>query len=135
MPAFEETAVCRAPAEEVWKLLHDPARFPEWWAGVERVDVSGDGVARYMEEWPDFAYPTRISESLEGGRVTVSCLLSDISHNWALSPAESGCRVEVRVEVPDAEAGRMEAAREEMRASIPRLVAAAERAVGLDSGP
>lgn len=132
MPAFEETAVCRAPAEEVWKLLHDPARFPEWWAGVDRVDMHDGGVTRYMEEWPDFAYPTRVSESREGDRVTFSCLLSDISHNWTLSPAEGGCRVAVRVEVPAAEAKRVEAAREEMRASIPRLVAAAERAAGLN---
>ena len=24
-----------APVEEVWKLLYDPARFPEWWEGIE----------------------------------------------------------------------------------------------------
>src|SRR5262249_49127770 len=38
MPGFEERAECRAPPEEVWKLLYDPARFADWWAGWERVE-------------------------------------------------------------------------------------------------
>lgn len=130
MPAFEESAFCRAPAEEVWKLLHDPARFPDWWAGLKRVETGGDGVTRYMEAWPDFAYPTHVSARREQGRVTVSCLLSDIRHDWTLSPAQRGCRVDVRVELPDEEAERLAAVREEVQASLPRLVAAAERAAG-----
>ena len=36
MPGFALTAGCRAPVEEVWKLLFDPARFPD----AERLDVS-----------------------------------------------------------------------------------------------
>lgn len=74
MPGFEESAVCRAPGEEVRKLLYDPARFPEWWVGV--------------------------------------------------------ARVEVRVDVPEAEAKRLEQAWEEISASLPRLVAAVDRAAG-----
>ena len=30
-----------APVEEVWKLLYDPARLPEWWEGVETVETHG----------------------------------------------------------------------------------------------
>ena len=37
MPGFALSAQCRAPVEEVWKLLFDPARFPQWWTGVETV--------------------------------------------------------------------------------------------------
>ncbi|MDT7751773.1 MAG: hypothetical protein QOD96_5435, partial [Pseudonocardiales bacterium] len=37
MPGFELSGRSRAPVEEVWKLLYDPSRFPEWWAGVETV--------------------------------------------------------------------------------------------------
>ena len=33
MPGFALSAECGAPVEEVWKLLFDPARFPEWWVG------------------------------------------------------------------------------------------------------
>ena len=32
MPGFTLSARCQAPVEEVWKLLFDPARFPDWWA-------------------------------------------------------------------------------------------------------
>lgn len=38
---FVLTARSQAPVEEVWKLLHDPARFPEWWAGIETVRPDG----------------------------------------------------------------------------------------------
>lgn len=130
MPGFEQTARCRAPAEEVWKLLYDPARFPEWWAGVERVEGTGGGdtVHRYTGAWPGFAYPTRVSGDRDGSRVTVSCLLSDILHEWTLEPAAEGCLVRLRVEIPVDEADRLEAVRAELLASLPRLVRSAERA-------
>lgn len=131
MPAFEESAVCRAPAEEIWKLLHDPARFPEWWSGLERVEATGNEVSRYMAAWPDFAYPTRVSTRREHGRVTVSCLLSDIRQEWTLSRDSDGCRVQVRVELPEGEVERLGAVRAEVQASLPRLAAAGERAAGL----
>jgi hypothetical protein len=40
MPSFERSATAAAPPEEVWKVLYDPARFPEWWAGIETVEVT-----------------------------------------------------------------------------------------------
>ena len=43
MPTFDDSATADAPVEEVWKLLYDPARMVEWWAGIERVEPSGDG--------------------------------------------------------------------------------------------
>ena len=46
MPAFTLTRHASAPVEEVWKLLHDPARFPEWWAGVETVRPARPGSTR-----------------------------------------------------------------------------------------
>lgn len=130
MPGFERTAVCRAPPEEVWKLLHDPARFPEWWDGVERVESRSDWVDRYMAESPDFAYPTRIRGSREAGRVTVSCMISEIRQDWTLARAPEGCLVRVRVELPEAEAQRLEQVRDVLASSLPRLVRAAEVAAG-----
>ena len=128
MPGFEERATCRAAAEEVWKLIHDPARFPEWWAGMDRVEARDGGeVTRYMQTWPDFEYPTRVSTRREDGRVIISCLLSDIVHEWTLEPAPEDCAVRVRVEIPDAESARLEAQRAEVVASLARLVARAER--------
>ncbi|MDX6646695.1 MAG: hypothetical protein QOK40_2422 [Miltoncostaeaceae bacterium] len=128
MPGFEERALCRAPAEEVWKLLHDPARYPEWWDGVERMEAGADGLTRYTEAYPDFAYPTHVATHRRDGRVVISCLLSDIVHEWSLEPAPQGCAVRIRVEIPEAEAARLESLQENMSASLVRLVARAEAA-------
>jgi uncharacterized protein YndB with AHSA1/START domain len=126
MTGFELVATCRAPAVEVFKLLHDPDRFPDWWAGMDRLEAGEDGLTRYMSEWPDFAYPTSISRSPEDGSVTISCLLSDIVHEWRLEPRSPGCAVRVRVELPDSEAHRIDAQREEVGGSLVGLVALAE---------
>ncbi len=125
MPTFEDHAVCRAAASEVWKLLFDPARFPEWWAGTERVETADGTVSRFMSAWPDFAYPTRL-EAGQDGRVVISCLLSDIVHEWALEPHPDGCVIAVRIDVPDDESARLPAVAEEAQASLAKLAALAE---------
>jgi hypothetical protein len=128
VPSFETSAVCRAPALAPWKLLYDPARFVEWWPGVARVEAGPDGsVTRYMDAWPDFAYPTRVTAERHGSRVVISCLLSSIVHEWSLEPAPDGCVVRLRVEVPAAEAARLDVLRAEALPSLQRLVALAER--------
>jgi hypothetical protein len=136
MPEFEAAATCRAPAVEPWKLLFDTARFPEWWVGMDRVEAgegtraeAGEGttVTRYMEAWPDFAYPTKVTANAQGSRIVVSCLLSDIVHEWWLEPAPQGCVVHVRVELPESEAARLEGVRAEVVPSLKRLVELAER--------
>lgn len=123
MPEFSERSGCGAPAEEVWKLLHDPDRFPEWWAGTERVEP-GDGgaVTRYLDGWPDVPMPTAVTSRREGAAIVISCLRSDIVHEWTLEPAAGGCAVAVRVTIPDEEAARLEPVRAEVRASLARLV-------------
>ena len=127
MVTFDEQAVCTAPAEEVFKLLWDPTRYAEWWAGMARSEVAGDEVVRFMEAWPDFPYPTRVDASRETGCVAISCLLSDIVHEWRLEPHPAGCLVAVHVELPDAEAHRLEDQQREIGASLTGLVSAAER--------
>ena len=140
MTGFALEAVCRAPAIEVFKILHDPSRIPEWWAGVERVEAGPDGtVTRYTREWPDFAYPTAVTEPgpgpigraggqfAEGGVVRISCLLSDIVHEWTLAPHPEGCEIRVRVELPEEEAARIDDQRREVGGSLAGLVALAER--------
>src|SRR4051794_31461523 len=49
MPSFDDHAVLDSPPEEVFKLLYDPARIPEWMPGVASVtDVRGaDGGADF----------------------------------------------------------------------------------------
>ncbi len=129
MPVIQLEADCAAPAEAVWKLLHDPARFPDWWAGLARVAGEGDGTTFYRSAWPDFAYPTHVARGVDGRSIVVSCQISDIDHEWTLAPGPGGgCRIAVRVLCPDDQADRLEAVRAEAAASLPRLVSLAEGA-------
>jgi len=129
MPHFTMSAHCRGSAEEIWRLLYDPYRFPEWWAGTARIDeVTRDPAVRFMDGWPDFPQTTGVIRRDDGPGVLISCLLSEIVHECTLESAEAGCVVSVRVEVPETEAPRLARVREELTASLPRLVAAAESA-------
>jgi uncharacterized protein YndB with AHSA1/START domain len=132
MPAFEESTVSAAQPEEVWKLLYDPARFPEWWAGVGSVTAGADREAGgdftiYPEGYPDFPMPHALTSSQEGGTVKISCLVSDLLFDWRLRPAGpgGGTVICVSVEIPEREAHRLETQQEVIRQSLARL---AERA-------
>lgn len=67
---------------------------------------------------------TRTEES----RVVISCMLSDIVHEWSLQPAETGCAVRIHIDVPEHEATRLPAVAAESTESLDRLVALAEAA-------
>jgi uncharacterized protein YndB with AHSA1/START domain len=122
MPSFHDSASSPAGPEEVWKLLYDPARFPTWWAGIETVQV-GDGgsYTMYPEGYPDFPIAQLLDTQREQQRVTVSCLVSDLRFQWRLEPAGDGTRITVEVEIPEAEAQRLDSQREIIRASLRRL--------------
>ena len=127
MPTFDDAAVSTAPPEEVWKALYDPARFPEWWVGVETVEPEGDGrFTMYPEGYPDFPMPQTIQTTRAGGRVTISCQVSDLVFEWRLSELEGGgTRIAVHVDIPDAEAHRLDGQRAGIRESLARLAALA----------
>ena len=74
MPSFSDVATSEAPAEEVWKLLYDPARFPEWWAGVGSVetDDSHRGYTMFLAGYPDFPMPQTLETSRDNGSVKIS---------------------------------------------------------------
>ena len=122
MPSFHDTATSPAAPEEVWKLLYDPARFPDWWAGIGTVDVTGDGeYTMYPEGYPDFPMAQLLDTRRNEGRVTVSCLVSDLRFEWQLEPDGEGTRITVDVEIPDAEAHRLDPQRQIITASLKRL--------------
>ncbi len=122
MPSFHDTASSSAPPEEVWKLLYDPSRFPDWWAGIGTVDVQDEGqYTMYPEGYPDFPMAQLLETRQEQQRVTVSCLVSDLLFEWRLQPDGEGTLITVDVEIPDAEAHRLEAQREIISASMRRL--------------
>ena len=96
MPSFHDSVECRAVPEEVWKLLYDPARFPEWWAGIGTVEVEREGAyTMYPDGYPDFPMAQLLDTHREEQRVTVSCMVSDLRFEWRLEPAAGGTRITV----------------------------------------
>ena len=87
MPSFHDVTTSAAPPEEVWKLLYDPSRFPDWWAGIGSIEV-GDGgeYTMYPDGYPDFPMAQVLETERAERRVTVSCLVSDLRFEWRLEP-------------------------------------------------
>jgi uncharacterized protein YndB with AHSA1/START domain len=128
MPTFDDVTTTAAPVEEVWKLLYDPARFPDWWAGVATITPAADkgDFTLYPEGYPDFPMPHELRT--DGKRVTISCLTSDLVFEWRLEALEDGTRIAVHVEIPEREARRLDAQRGAVSASLRSLAALAEAA-------
>ena len=129
MPGFALTARCRAPVEEVWKLLFDPARFPEWWAGIEAVRQDAPGeFTQWPTGYPDFPMPQKLRVEEAGERVTISCQVSDIDIGWQLGEAGAGTSINVNVILPEREAHRLDGQHQVISESLRRLTALAEAA-------
>jgi uncharacterized protein YndB with AHSA1/START domain len=131
MPSVVDHAVSAAPPEEVWKLLYDPARFPEWWAGMARLELGAEpGAFTYWQEgWPDFAFPQKVSANRDRTRVTISCLVSFMNIDWRLSEDGGGTRIDVHATIPDEEAQRCEQVRTLLGESVRRLAEVAATGV------
>ena len=126
MPTFDDSATSEAPVEEVWKLLYDPARMVEWWEGVERVELSGEGdITVYPDGYPDFPMPQALRTAADGRGLTISCLVNHLVFEWRLESLDPGTRIRVHVEIPEEEAHRLEAQRAGVSASLRSLAALA----------
>ncbi len=135
MPSFHDSADAGAPPEEVWKLLYDPSRFPDWWAGVGSVDVSDHGsYTLYPDGYPDFPMPQLLATERDAQRVTVSCTVSDLRFDWRLESLAGGAgtRIIVDVEIPEAEARRLEGQRDAISASLQNLAGLAAAGLTVD---
>ena len=130
MPTFDQTTVSSAAPEEVWKLLYDPARFPDWWAGIGSVTTGGDtgDYTMFPDGYPDFPMPQTLETSQDRGSVKISCLVSDLRFDWRLRPSGtgSGTEISVHVEIPDSEAHRLGAQHDIIRQSLIRLASLAD---------
>jgi uncharacterized protein YndB with AHSA1/START domain len=131
MPTFDDDTTTAAPVEEVWKLLYDPGRFPEWWQGIETVERPDDGegdFTMYPAGYPDFPMPQELRADTSGRQVTISCLVSDLVFAWRLEPLPEtdGTRIAVHVELPEQEAHRLEGQREIVSASLRSLAVLAQ---------
>jgi len=131
MPGFTESAWSAAPPEDVWKVLYDPTRFPEWWTGVGSVEAAavGEGdrtpYTMYPDGYPDFPMPQLLETSREDRSVSISCLVSDLRFAWRLAPEGAGTRIAVEVEIPAAEAHRLDGQRDAIVSALERLCAVA----------
>jgi hypothetical protein len=124
MPAFEERARSAAPPERVWKLLYDPARFPDWWAGVGTTEPEPDGrgFTMYPEGYPDYPMAQLLDTRQDRSGVTISCLVSALRFEWRLEALDDGgTAISAHVEIPDEEAHRLESQRDAIRRSVARL--------------
>jgi uncharacterized protein YndB with AHSA1/START domain len=130
MPGFTLSAQCRAPVEDVWKLLFDPARFPEWWVGIETVRKDAPGeFTQWPAGYPDFPMPQKLRVDQANERITISCQVSDIDVVWQLAEAGGGTFVGVNVSLPQREAHRLDGQRQVIQESLRRLTALAEARV------
>lgn len=126
MPSFTDHTRSDGPPEAVWKLLYDPARFPDWWAGIGSVEPSETGngdYTMYPEGYPDFPMAQTLRTEQQDHRVTVSCMVSDLVFQWRLEPLDGGAGtvISVDVQIPEAEAGRLDTQREVISASLRNL--------------
>jgi len=129
MPGFTLSASCCAPVEEVWKLLFDPARFPDWWVGIETVRKdSPDEFTQWPTGYPDFPMPQKLRADQANERVTISCQVSDIDVVWQLAEAGTGTSINVNVSLPEREAHRLDGQHQAIEESLCRLTALAESA-------
>ena len=127
MPEFTLTARAAAPVEEVWKLLFDPTRFPEWWAGIETVQVeSPQAYTIWLDSAPEFPMPQQLRTDTRAGRVTMSCQVSDIDFSWQLAESPDGTEITARAVVPPHEGGRLDYVRDMVSASLGALTALAD---------
>jgi uncharacterized protein YndB with AHSA1/START domain len=136
VPAFDDTALIDSAPEEVWKLLHDPARLPEWMHGVGSIEdvraaEGGADFTLYPDGYPDFPMAQQVRTSGDHRRVIVSCQVSFLEFAWTLQEADGErTRLAVHVELPEAEAHRLEDQRAAVRASLERLATVAPRGSG-----
>jgi uncharacterized protein YndB with AHSA1/START domain len=122
VPSFHDSTTSAAPPEDVWKLLYDPSRFPDWWAGIETVNItSGGEYTVYPDGYPDFPMAQLLDTQRDQRRVTVSCLVSDLRFEWRLEPAGEGTRITIDVEIPDSEAHRLDSQRQIISTSMKQL--------------
>ena len=129
MPGFALSASCLAPVEEVWKLLFDPARFPQWWVGIETVRKDAPGeFTLWPTGYPHFPMPQRLRVDQANERVTISCQVFDAEFVWQLAEAGTGTSINVNVSLPEREAHRLDGQHQAIEESLRRLTALAEAA-------
>lgn len=102
MSSARQEALIERPPEDVWSLLGDPLRHPEWWPGVievrgERFD-QGDNYAQVTKSPIAERETTFIVDERDDLRVIgMRCLDNGMYANWRLTEAQSGTFLDVEM--------------------------------------
>jgi uncharacterized protein YndB with AHSA1/START domain len=123
MPSFDDSTQTSAAPEDVWMLLYDPVRFPDWWTGIASTIPGEHGdYTMFVEGYPDFPMPQALDAHAHDRRVTISCMVSDLVFQWHLEPADGGgTTISVHVDIPEAEAARLDMQRQVIGSSLRNL--------------
>src|SRR5688572_8717068 len=107
MASFRQQTLIEAPVEDVWRLVGDPRRYPEWAGDVLEVTGLPDQVSAGTEftqrsKTPFGSSETRfVVDELEDLReIRMSCLQSGYYSHWLLTEAgdDTYCEVEIGME-------------------------------------
>src|SRR3954452_9291555 len=106
MPSARRQVMVDAPVEEVWDLIGDVNRHPEWWPRVEDVqcDLLDVGCTyRQVTKRPDKRIETTISiEQLEDcEQLSLLCLDTGMYAHFLLTPAQGGTFVDLHLGVEE----------------------------------
>jgi hypothetical protein len=138
--ACRQEAVIDRPPEDVWALLGDPERHPEWWPGVVEVRgqrfEQGDRYAQVTEGPIKKQETTFIVDERDDLRgIRMRCVDTGMYADWRLTEAQERTFLDVEMGMDphgignrlfDATAGRLYF-RRWLQQSIDGLKAAAER--------
>lgn len=102
MSVVHEQALIEASAADVWQLVGDPRRYPEWWPRV--VEVEGNR----FEEGSDYVQVTRgpngdtrstfaIDQLDDMREIRMHCQLTGTFAHWRLTDAQGGTFVDLEL--------------------------------------
>jgi uncharacterized protein YndB with AHSA1/START domain len=104
MGPWREQALIEAPVEEVWELVGDPRRYPEW-VGSEVLEVTG---LPTVEKGAEYEQVTRspfgtarttfeIDELEDMHQIRMRCMQSGWYSRWKLTEAAGGTFTDVEI--------------------------------------
>jgi uncharacterized protein YndB with AHSA1/START domain len=114
MASWRQQALIEAPVTEVWEMLCDPLRAPEWAEDV--VEVTGEPVK--IEKGSTYLVtgrgplglkgttPYRVEELEDMRELKMQCQVSGFYSHWRLTDAQGGTFAEVEMGVEETAAKR-----------------------------
>jgi Polyketide cyclase / dehydrase and lipid transport len=106
MPSARRQVMVDAPVEQVWELIGDIKRHPEWWPRVEEVDcdlLEERSTYRQVTRRPDKTIETTMSVEMldDCEHLQVRCLDTGMYARFLLTPAQDGTFVQGEFGIED----------------------------------